>query len=111
MDIQGPLKIHVFPDESGSAWQLLLSFTPEFQAMDIAAQGASFADYVAELASEVGRREEQDANRQGMLIVLQIAEQLLPHIQSGDLAVEESIIIQVAREQAVSITDLLKFNA
>ncbi len=43
-----------------------------------------------------------------MMIVQQFAEQLLPHIVSGDLALEESMVIQISDEsQAVALDSLL----
>jgi len=49
-----------------------------------------------------------ERNRAGMAIIYQFADQLLPHILSGDLALEERIVLQIRQEaQAVALTDLL----
>ncbi|MCP4239952.1 MAG: transcriptional regulator, partial [bacterium] len=48
-------------------------------------------------------------NRAGMLIIQQIVEQLLPHVEAGDLEIAESIIIQIQQNsQVVALTDLLQ---
>ncbi len=42
-----------------------------------------------------------------MLIVQQIGEQLLPYIQAGEMALEETMVVEIGREQAFSLTDLI----
>lgn len=107
MDIQGPLKIGVLDDPEKMGWELHLSFTDEFKAMSLESQGQSFRDYLAGLEREIAARDEHDRNRAGMLIVQQIGEQLLPHVQAGEIAMEETMIVEIGQNQAVSLTELL----
>jgi len=109
MLIEGPLKIAIAEPEDGQGKVLVIGFQPEFQSLNLAAQASHFRAYLTELQGYIespGSTDER--NRAGMLIVQQIAEQLLPHIESGDLALEETMTVQIRQsEQAVAVVDLL----
>ena len=109
MLIEGPLRISVAETTDGQGWVLVLAFKPEFQSLDIPAQGAQFRDYLQGLNDDIAAISDDDHNRAGMLIIQQIVEQLLPHVEAGELEVEESIIIQIEQNsQVVALTDLLQ---
>ena len=109
MLIEGPLRISVAENADGQGWVLVLAFKPEFQVLDVQAQGAQFRDYLQRLNDDIAGIVEDDHNRAGMLIIQQIVEQLLPHVAAGELEVEESIIIQIEQNsQVVALTDLLQ---
>ncbi len=109
MLIEGPMNITISDPADGQGKVLVIVFTPEFQALSLEEQGAQFQDYMRLLASHIESKDKVDErNRAGMAIIYQFAEQLLPHILSGDLALEERIVLQVRHEgQAVALTDLL----
>lgn len=100
MLIEGPLKIGVLDDPEQPGRELHLSFTPEFQALGLTGQSDSFANYILLLGRNIATLPEGDPNRAGMLIVQQVAEQLLPHLQSGDLETSETIIVEMGRDYA-----------
>jgi hypothetical protein len=100
MLIEGPLKIGVLDDPDQPGRELHVSFTPEFQALELSVQSDTFADYLNLLGRNIGNLVEGDPNRAGMLIVQQIAEQLLPHLQSGELETSETIIVEIGRDFA-----------
>ncbi len=110
MLIEGPLRISVAETTDGQGWVLVLVFKPEFQALDVPAQGAEFIEYVQGLNADIESiSAEDDPNRAGMLIIQQIVEQLSPHIVAGELEIEESIIIQIQQNShVVALTDLLQ---
>lgn len=107
MDIQGPIKIGVVNDPETTGWELHMNFTDDFKSADLPQQGQIFTAYLAGLVHEINAREEGDGDRAGMLIVQQIGEQLLPHIQAGEIALEETLMVEIGREQAFSLTDLI----
>ena len=84
-----------------------MNFTDDFKSADLAQQGQIFAAYLAGLLQEINTRGEDDGDRAGMLIVQQIGEQLLPYIQAGEMALEETMTVEIGREQAFSLTDLI----
>lgn len=109
MLIEGPMNITISDPADGQGKVLVILFTPEFQALTLAEQGTQFQNYMGLLARHIDSKDAVDErNRAGMAIIYQFAEQLLPHILSGDLALEERIVLQIRQEaQAVALTDLL----
>jgi hypothetical protein len=98
MLIEGPLKIGVLdqPDQPGR--ELHIDFTSEFQALEPGNQTQVFTQYLNDLAQDIVSLSEDNPNRAGMLIVQQIAEQLAPHIASGDLELEGTIVVEMGRD-------------
>ncbi len=98
MLIEGPLKIAVLdqPDQPGR--ELHIDFTTEFQALESQDQAPAFRGYLGELQQGISSLSEDDPNRAGMLIVQQVAEQLSPHVESGDLELGETIIVELGRD-------------
>lgn len=109
MLIEGPMNITIGDPADGQGRVLAITFKPEFQALDTAGQGAEFREYLQSLSNNISEiKDENDRTRAGMLIVQQFAEQLLPHIESGELALDESMVIQIRQESQISaLTDLL----
>ncbi|MCW8907973.1 MAG: transcriptional regulator [Sedimenticola sp.] len=109
MLIEGPMNITITDPVDGQGKVLVILFTPEFQALSLQEQDRQFRNYMEMLASHINGQDPVDEkNRAGMVIIYQFAEQLLPHIVSGDLALEERIVLQIRQEsQAVALTDLL----
>ncbi|WP_316369258.1 transcriptional regulator [Candidatus Thiodiazotropha sp. CDECU1] len=100
MLIEGPLKIGVLDDPEQPGRELHISFTPDFQALEQSNQTQSFAEYLQLLGQNIDKLPESDPNRAGMLIVQQIAEQLLPHLHTGDLEITETIVVEMGRDYA-----------
>jgi hypothetical protein len=100
MLIEGPLKIGVLDDPAQPGRELHIGFTPEFQTMTLKNQADSFTNYLQELQQGIATLPEEDPNRAGMLIVQQIAEQLLPHVGSGDLELSDTIIVEMGRDHS-----------
>ncbi len=107
MDIQGPVKVGVVEPSPQGNYELQITFTDDFKAATLAEQGAQFKAYIAELQSAVSGNGLDDRNRQGALLVQQICEQLQPHIEAGDIALGETLVIEVQRTPGVNLTDLL----
>jgi hypothetical protein len=100
MLIEGPLKIGVLDDLERPGRALHVAFTPEFQALGLEQQSETFAQYLNTLEQNIHHLAEGDPNRMGMLIVQQIAEQLLPHLNSGELELSETIVVEIGRDEA-----------
>ena len=108
MDINGPMRIGVLQTDAAAGWELHFDFREEFQALDLPQQAEEFQRYLTTLAAEIASLPEDDRDRQGMLLVQQLSEQLLAYIVSGDLALNETIEVQVEQSVAVSsLSDLL----
>ena len=94
MEITGPLNIGVLDNDTGGR-ELHLSFKPDFRILNIQQQSESFQAFITTLHAEIQKLDETDANRQGMMTILQICEQLKPHIDSNELPLEETIVVNI----------------
>jgi len=107
MEIHGPLTIGIADAASGLGRELHIDFKPGFRERDLAGQGEQFRAYLGALSEYIVGTEEDDPNRAGMLLVQQIAEGLLPHVEAGDIALSDTIVVEVGGAPGVSLTDLL----
>ena len=94
MEITGPLNIGVLDNDSGGR-EIHLSFKPDFRILNLQQQSQSFQEFIKTLINENHKLDESDANRQGMTTILQICEQLQPHIDANELPLEETIVVNV----------------
>ena len=97
MEINGPFKIGTMQNDMGGH-ELHLDFTAEFRALNIAQQADAFRNYINRLINEISQLDEQDVNRQGMLTILQVAEQLMAHIEANEIPLEETIVINLQQD-------------
>lgn len=106
MEIDGPLLVSVIHDEQSMNRDLQVNFTQEFQSLPLNKRAAQFLDYVQSLRDELTKlTDDNDPTKQGMLTILQLAEELLPHIRNNEIPLEETI--NVTLESAVKVTNLL----
>ena len=101
MPIEGPLKLSVKEKDTGIGRELHLDFTPSFRQLSAAEQGKIFKDYVNGLQQDITAEDEDSTERQGMLTVLQIAEQLLSHIKANDIELGETIIVDIQPDNVI----------
>lgn len=108
MLIQGPLAVRTEESEDGTGFVLHIGFREEFQQLELPARVDAFAEYVQSLTAQAEGCPESDPNRQGMLLILQVAEQLLPMIREDALPLSEEI--EIAINQKVSLTSLYNID-
>lgn len=106
MEIQGPLKVGVVEPSPQGNYELHITFTDEFKAADLASQAEQFRDYLADLRAAL-QGGLDTRNAQGVMLVQQICEQLQPHIEAGEIALGETLVIEVQRTPGVNLVDLL----
>ena len=95
MLIEGPFKIGFLDDPNTTGSELRLDFTDEFRALPLEQQATVFKDYLSQLHEKILATPENDNNKQGMLMVQQVAEKLLPHVAEGEIPLHETIVIQL----------------
>jgi hypothetical protein len=95
MGITGPFLISIVTDDNGAGHEMHLDFTDEFRQLDSTERTEEFNRYVDVLREEVSRREDDTRERQGMFTVLQIAEQLAPHVAADEIVLNETIIVEI----------------
>ena len=106
MDITGPIKVGVVEPSPQGNYELHIDFTEAFRAADLASQGEQFRSYLADLSALL-RGDIDERNAQGVLLIQQICEQLQPHIETGEVALGETLVIEVQRTPGVNLVDLL----
>ncbi len=107
MLIEGPLNISVVDTDTGER-ELHLKFSAEFKALKLNQQCDSFHEFIHYLKTEIDILEESDPNRHGMLTIQQIAEQMLPHIESNEIPLEDAIIVNIQADSPFGSIEIKK---
>lgn len=107
MEIEGPIRVAVVEPSPEGNYELHIRFTEEFQQQDLAQQGPTFRDYLGQLYQDVRQPDLDDRTRQGMLLIQQVCEQLLEPIESGDLPLSETLVVEIQRTPGINLSDLL----
>ncbi len=94
MQIEGPFNINVVDKSDSQSRELQLTFTTEFQNLSLDKRISEFKDHLIQLQQNI-QSTEADAEKQGMLTILQIAEQILPHVESDEIPLQETIVIEI----------------
>ncbi len=94
MEISGPLNIGILDNDSGGR-EIHLDFKADFRILNQQQQSESFQEFIKTLINEIYKLDESDPNRQGMNTILQICEQLQPHIDANELPLEETIVVNI----------------
>jgi hypothetical protein len=106
MEIQGPFTIAVNDNAETGLRELHLGFKPAFQQLDLQSRLTMVNDYLAELQKNIDA--ESDANnQQGMMTIMQIAQELLPHLETDEIPLDETIVIEIGPIQTSPFDDLL----
>jgi hypothetical protein len=102
MLIEGPFKFGVIENPNSPGYEIHLEFTPAFRELNQEQQYSSLKEYLQRLQKEILAAPEHSDDRQGMLMVQQVAEQLLPMVGAGQLPLNETIIVEVQRGSSLS---------
>jgi len=107
MEIQGPFTIAVNDNSETGLRELHLGFKPAFQNQPLDERIQATSDYLDSLQKDISA--ESDANnQQGMMTILQIVQQLLPHLKSDEIPLEETIIVEIGPNQSSPFDELLR---
>jgi len=106
MEIQGPFTIAVNDNSETGVRELHLGFKPAFQQLDLQSRLETLKEYQASLQADISDSDE--ASQQGMMTILQISQELLPHLESDDIPLEETIIIEIGPSQSSPFDELLR---
>jgi len=107
VEIQGPFTIAVNDNTDSGLRELHLGFKPAFQQQNLDSRLIAIQTYLADLQKNIDA--ETDAtNQQGMITIMQIAQELMPHIASNEIPLEETIVIEIGPIQTSPFDDLLR---
>lgn len=94
MNIDGPFEIGVVDNEDTSVRELHLSFTEQFRSLGLEQRVEALSRYIATL-EKMSASGTDTGNFQGMLLVMQVTEQLLPHIAEDEIPLNETIVVEL----------------
>lgn len=94
MEIEGPISIGIVENDTTGVRELHVNFVPEFRSMDLDMRAIMFQKYISDLGKEISVSDE-GADRQGMLTIQQLAEQLLPFVTNDEIPLEETIVVEL----------------
>ena len=106
MLIEAPFKISVVEIADSESKELHLTFTDQFSNCELSERASIMKKYVSELNSSIQKLPAESQDRQGMLIIEQLSNELLPHIIKDELDLEETIVIEINKE--LGITSLIE---
>jgi len=106
MDITEPFTISVH-DPKPELRELHLDFTDDFKQMSVDQRLECIRAYIESLISQSKAIEDASSQR-GVMTVIEIAEQLLPHIQSESLPLQQTLIVEMGENaEGSSLNELL----
>lgn len=94
MQIEGPFTIRVVDNTDKQSRELQLSFTQDYRTQQTEARIEAFRQYIVNLHNAVDQESDPDT-QQGMLMILQISEELMPHIEADEIPLNEMIVIEM----------------
>jgi len=109
MDATLPFDISV-QDPNPDLRELHFSFTDDFQKMAVDQRLEALRAYVKSLIKQAESLVDAESQR-GIITVIQITEQILPHIQSDSLPLQEVLIVEIgSAAEGSSLDELLGKN-
>lgn len=94
MQIDAPFTVSVIDNPESQSRELHLSFTESFQNTILKERIELFTNHIKDLGiSAKGESDQQTLD--GMNTILQISEQLLPHIVNDEIPLNEDIVIEI----------------
>jgi len=94
MQIDAPFSISVIVNSESQTHELHLSFTQSFQDASLEDRISLFKNHIKDLGININAETDQQTI-QGMNTILQISEQLLPHIIDNEIPLSEEIIVEI----------------
>jgi len=96
MLIEGPLDINIADNSSAQSRELEITFTPAFKSLELNERINDFKNHIGQLQKGISGTD-NPAEQQGMLAILQVCEQLLPHIEADEIPLDETIAIEIGQ--------------
>ena len=108
MDVVAPFDISV-QDPKPDLRELHFSFTADFQKMAVAERLEALRAYIKSLVKQAETLVDPESQR-GIVTVIQISEEIFPHIQSDNLPLDEVLIVEIGGAAEGSSLDELLGN-
>jgi len=96
MLIEGPLDISIADNSSSHSRELEITFTSKFKSRELNDRINDFKHHISQLQQSI-KGTDNPAEQQGMLAILQVCEELLPHIEADEIPLDETIAIEIGQ--------------
>ena len=96
--MKGPLKYKIVSFDGLDEREVHVDFKEDFQKLTLEEQANQFKDHVHTLQTQAANLPEDSQEKQGMVFVLEFLEELAPRIESGDLPLNETVIVKVMEQ-------------
>ncbi|MDH5547981.1 MAG: transcriptional regulator [Gammaproteobacteria bacterium] len=107
MLVQNPFKIEYLDDPKAGVRELHFTFTGLFKAMGLEQRVATFEAYINQLVDDAKSTDDL-ANREGIITIIQISQQLYPHLQANEIPLDETLIVEMGdNAEGSSLAELL----
>jgi len=93
----GPLNIEFFVTEEGEH-ELHISFKIGFKVLDHPQQIETFQNFIKSLHTQAQSIDEDNDERQGLLMIMQISEELIKLIAENEIPLEETITVTLEKQ-------------
>ncbi len=95
MLIEGPITVGFVDDEQSGVRELRIGFKAEFQALAAVDRHAEFVRFATQLKQTAAGLPVGDSTRQGMLVVLQVVEEITPYLQADEIPLDEEVAVNI----------------
>ena len=95
MIIEAPFTVSVIESQSLSQRELQLAFTEEFRDLNLTQRIRQWDAYIHRLRRDSAMLLESDADRQGMLTLLQVVEPMREHIADDTIDLQQTLEIVI----------------
>lgn len=106
MTIKVPFNIVFNENAEAQTGAIHLSFTEEFQSMSQQQRIKIYKAYLEHLIAQAQMSIDEDSQK-GIITVLQIADQLFPHLEAEQIPLQETIIVEMGENADGSSLDEL----
>lgn len=114
MKIDGPLSVSVVDDEVQQKRTLEITFKNEFHQLSLEQRVSNLKQYIQSLYQNSQSLNDQQTDKTGLILIMQLCEQLLPYVQQDELDLSDTIQLDMslggggsASEISVSLSDLI----
>lgn len=102
MLIEAPFNISVVEKSGSESKELHLTFTEQFSNSELSKRVRITKKYLSELNNSLQDLPSDSKDKQGMLIVEQLAGEIFTHIANDELELGETIVIEINKELGIS---------
>lgn len=93
----GPLNIEFFVTDEG-VHELHIGFKIGFKVLDHPQQIETFQSFIESLRNQARAIEEDNEERQGLLMIMQVSEELIKLIAKDEIPLEETITVTLEKQ-------------